>query len=142
MHSCEKIYSDIPMAHLQHRHPGPCRLVHGHNWSFALTFGCDELDEQGFVVDFGGLKYISKWISENLDHACAFAKSDVEGLKMLRAFPKLFKPYIVENCSAEGLATHLFEIFDNLVRQETNGRAWLKSIRVGEDGKNFATFSR
>lgn len=142
MHTCEKIYSDIPMGHVQHLHPGNCRFIHGHNWSLALTFECGELDGQGFVVDFGGMKFIAKWISENLDHAFAIAKSDEEGMKMINAFPHLFKPYIVENCSAEGMAAHLFEVFDTLVRKETNGRAWLKSIRVGEDGKNFATFAR
>lgn len=142
MHTCEKIYTDIPIGHLQHLHPGHCRFVHGHNWSLALTFACEELDELGFVIDFGGIKFISRWISENLDHACMFAKSDTEGLKMLAAFPHLFKPYILENCSAEGLATHLFDVFNALICEESQGRAWLKSIRVGEDGKNFAYFEK
>lgn len=142
MHTCEKIYTDIPIGHIQHRHSGHCSFVHGHNWSLKLTFVCDELDSLGFVVDFGGLKCISRWISENLDHACMFAASDAEGLKMLNAFPHLFKPYILENCSAEGLATHLFDVFDALVRRETGGRARLKAIKVGEDSKNFATLEK
>ncbi|MBQ2731642.1 MAG: 6-carboxytetrahydropterin synthase, partial [Opitutales bacterium] len=80
--------------------------------------------------------------SENLDHACMFAKSDTGGLKMLSAFPHLFKPYVLENCSAEGLATHLFDIFNALIREESGGRAWLKAIKVGEDSKNFAYFEK
>lgn len=142
MHTCEKIYTDIPIGHAQHRHAGHCRFVHGHNWSFALTFACDELDDQGFVIDFGGIKFIARWIDENLDHAFLFAESDTEGRKMLAAFPHIFKAYIVKNCSAEGLAVHLFDVFDGLIREESNGRAWLKSIRVGEDSKNFAYFSK
>lgn len=142
MHTCEKIYTDIPIGHVQHKHPGHCRFVHGHNWSFALTFACDELDDQGFVIDFGGIKFIARWIEENLDHACLFAESDVEGQKMLTAFPHLFKARIVKNCSAEGLAVYLFDVFDGLIREESGGRAWLKSIRVGEDGKNFAYFEK
>jgi len=142
MHTCEKIYTDIPIGHVQHRHPGHCSFVHGHNWSLTLTFACEELDPLGFVIDFGGIKFINQWISEHLDHACMFAESDTEGLKMLAAFPRLFKPYILENCSAEGLATHLFDVFDALVRKESAGRAWLKSIKVGEDSKNFAYFEK
>lgn len=141
MHTCEKIYTDVPIGHVQHRHPGHCRFVHGHNWSFALTFACEELDEQGFVVDFGGIKFISRWIAENLDHACTFAKSDTEGLRMLAAFPHLFKPYVMENCSAEGMAEHLFGVFDKLIREESKNRVRLLSIRVGEDSKNFATYA-
>lgn len=142
MHTCEKNYTDIPIGHLQHLHPGHCRFVHGHNWSLTLTFACEELDFQGFVIDFGGIKFISRWISENLDHACMFAETDTEGLKMLAAFPHLFKPYVLANCSAEGLATHLFGVFDTLIREESLGRVWLKSIRVGEDSKNFAYFEK
>lgn len=142
MHTCEKIYTDIPIGHVQHRHPGHCSFVHGHNWSLTLTFACEELDHLGFVIDFGGIKFISQWISEHLDHACLFAKSDAEGLKMLAAFPHLFKPYILDNCSAEGLATHLFDVFDALVRKESANRARLKSIKVGEDSKNFAYFEK
>lgn len=142
MHTCEKIYTDIPIGHVQHLHPGHCRFVHGHNWSFTLTFACDELDDQGFVIDFGGIKFIARWIAENLDHAFLFAESDTEGRKMLEAFPHLFKAYIVKSCAAEGLAVHLFDVFDGLIREESGGRAWLKSIRVGEDSKNFAYFSK
>ncbi len=142
MHTCEKIYTDIPIGHAQHRHPGHCAFVHGHNWSISLTFACEELDPLGFVVDFGGIKYIERWISENLDHAFLCAKSDEEGQKMLAAFPHLFKPYFVENCSAEGLAQHLFCVFDALVRKESANRAWVHGIKVGEDSKNFAYFFR
>lgn len=142
MHTCEKIYTDIPIGHVQHRHPGHCSFIHGHNWSLTLTFACEELDHLGFVIDFGGIKFINQWISENLDHAFMFAKDDTEGLKMLAAFPHLFKPYIIDNCSAEGLATHLFDVFDSLVRKESGNRAWLKAIKVGEDSKNFAYFSK
>ena len=108
----------------------------------AVLNGFCELDDQGFVIDFGGIKFIARWIDENLDHAFLFAESDTEGRKMLAAFPHLFKAYIVKNCSAEGLAVHLFDVFDKLIREESNGRAWLKSIRVGEDSKNFAYFSK
>ena len=141
MHTCEKIYTDIPIDHVQHRHPGHCSFLHGHNWSLSLTFACEELDHLGFVIDFGGIKFINQWISEHLDHAIMFAKSDEEGLKALAAFPHLFKPYVMENCSAEGMAKHLFGVFDKLIREESKNRVRLLSVRVGEDSKNFATYA-
>jgi 6-pyruvoyltetrahydropterin/6-carboxytetrahydropterin synthase len=58
MITCSKTYRDIPFAHRQHRHEGHCSFLHGHNWSVEIEFACSQLDERGFVVDFGGLGYL------------------------------------------------------------------------------------
>lgn len=145
MFTCQKTYSDIPFAHRQHKHEGHCRQIHGHNWSFTFTFGCQRLDECGFVVDFGKLKPLRDWISENLDHACVFNRDD----PMLEQFTSLndqvgrivFKPYIVEQCSSEGLAMHLYDVVDPMIRELTVDRAYLLSVTVIEDSRNSATFA-
>ena len=50
---------------LAHSH---CKLLHGYSLSFKFTFGCDELDERNWVVDFGGLKPLKAWLEETFDH--------------------------------------------------------------------------
>lgn len=140
MLTCKKTYSDIPFAHRQHQHSGHCRLIHGHNWALTLTFGCSETDACGFVVDFGGLKYLKQWIEKHLDHACVFAQSDKEGRALAASQPALFKTLIVPNASSEGLAEHLFGIFDAMVRDKTAGRAFLLELEVVEDSKNAAAY--
>lgn len=141
MFTCSKTYADIPFAHRQHRHPGHCAFIHGHNWSFTFTFGCRELDENGFVVDFGALKYIRRWFDENLDHACVFNRDDPLRETLTAAAPAAYKIYLVENCSAEGLAAHVFAIVDALVKTETAGRAFVAAVRVDEDARNSATYA-
>ena len=32
-----------------------CHLLHGYSLQFRFTFGCDELDNKNWAVDFGGL---------------------------------------------------------------------------------------
>lgn len=140
MLTCKKTYRDIPFAHRQHRHDGHCALIHGHNWSITLTFACSEVDENGFVMDFGKVKYLKAWIEENLDHACLFNQDDVEIDALLAQFGHLFKPYIVPSTSCEGLAQHLYEIFNPMVLAETDGRAWLTTVEVEEDYKNSAAY--
>lgn len=140
MFTCSKTYAEIPFAHRQHRHPGHCAHVHGHNWTFTFTFGCHELDGNGFVVDFGELKYIRRWFDENLDHACVFNRDDPEREKITGAVPGAYKVYLVDNCSAEGLARHLYEIVDELVKKETRGRVFVTEVRVDEDARNGATY--
>ncbi|MEN8661744.1 MAG: 6-pyruvoyl trahydropterin synthase family protein [Lentimonas sp.] len=140
MLTCKKTYRDIPFAHRQHNHDGHCALIHGHNWGITLTFACSETDENGFVVDFGKLKYLKQWIDQHLDHACLFNESDPEKDTLLAAVPNLFKPYILPNSSCEGLAQHIHSVFDAMVRTDTDGRVWIVEVEIDEDSKNSACY--
>ena len=142
MLTCSKIYRDIPLGHRQPNHPGHCSLIHGHNWEIKLTFAADEVDENGFIVDFGELHYIKDWIDENLDHACAFSATDPHRSKLEELEEmKLVRPLFIENASCEGLAKHLFEIFNPMVSENTGGRARIVSIDLLEDSKNSAFYA-
>ena len=140
MITCQKIYTDIPFAHRQHLHDGHCSLLHGHNWTLEITFACEELDENGFVVDFGKLGYIRSWIDKNLDHACVFNKDDQEKDILIKSAPQVFKSYVVDNCSCEGMAQHLYEVLNSLVERETGGRVRVVKVKVWEDSRNSATY--
>jgi 6-pyruvoyltetrahydropterin/6-carboxytetrahydropterin synthase len=140
MLTCKKTYCDIPFAHRQHNHDGHCALIHGHNWGITLTFTCSETDKNGFVVDFGKLKYLKTWIDENLDHACLFNASDPEKDALLASVGHLFKPYILPNSSCEGIAQHIHSIFDAMVRKETANRVWIVEVEIVEDSKNSACY--
>jgi len=140
MFTCSKTYTDIPFAHRQHRHDGHCSLVHGHNWSFRLTFGATERDVNGFVVDFGRLRFLRNWIEDNLDHACVFNLDDPLRETLVSAAPGAWKIYLAPSCSCEGLAQHLFEVFDPMVREHTGGRAFLTEVEIWEDSRNSACY--
>lgn len=140
MLTCRKVYADIPFAHRQHRHDGHCAWIHGHNWTIVLTFGCERADENGFVVDFGKLRFLREWIEANLDHACVFNVDDPLREALVAAAPGVWKVYVVESCSCEGLAMHLHRIFDKLVRAHTANRVHLLSVEVIEDAKNSAIY--
>lgn len=141
MLTCSKTYTDIPFAHRQHRHGGHCALVHGHNWSLRFTFACERVDENGFVVDFGGLKYIREWIDLTLDHACLFNADDPLREALVGAAPGAWKPLVVASCSAEGIARLVFDAIDPMVRERTGGRAWVESVEVAEDSRNAALYT-
>ena len=140
MLTCKKTYRDIPFAHRQHHHDGHCALIHGHNWTITLTFACQETDANGFVVDFGKLKYLKAWIDENLDHACLFNQDDLEKDALLDQAGHLFKAYILPNSSCEGIAQHIFEVFNPMVRSQNSDRVWITQVEIEEDSKNSATY--
>lgn len=140
MFTCSKVYTDLPFAHRQHRHAGHCQLVHGHNWSVRLTFACRELDANGFVVDFGGLTFIKRWLEENLDHACVFNADDPLREQLVASAPGAWKVHVVDCCSCEGIARHLHGVFDPMVREHSGGRAWIQEVGIEEDSRNSATY--
>ena len=45
-----------------------CRFIHGYSLEFEFVFGAHELDENNWVVDFGGLKELELWLRQNFDH--------------------------------------------------------------------------
>ena len=42
----------IHFGHHVRGHDGPCISLHGHTWKFEVSLGAEELDQQGFVIDF------------------------------------------------------------------------------------------
>ena len=46
----------------------PCSRLHGHNYEVEVMAESDEVDERGFVVDFGELDDVKRWIDATLDH--------------------------------------------------------------------------
>lgn len=45
-----------------------CARLHGHNYIVEVVLGSNELNEDGFVKDFGELKPLKKYIDTVLDH--------------------------------------------------------------------------
>ena len=76
MITCTKTYRDIPLSHRQPLHSGRCSRLHGHSWAITLTFVAKEMDDNGFVIDFGDLHFLRDWIDDNLDHATALKVDD------------------------------------------------------------------
>ena len=140
MITCTKKYTDFPFAHRQPNHKGHCRLIHGHNWSFEFEFGATELDGNGFVIDFGGLKPVKDLLTELFDHTLVLNADDphIDNFEENLAF--FAKIITVPNCGAEGLAEYLQELVDNTVSKITEGRVRVMRCTVYEDSKNSATF--
>lgn len=141
MITCSKTYRDIPLSHRQPNHRGRCSRLHGHSWSITLTFESKELDDNGFVIDFGDLHFIEDWIDEHLDHATAVWENDPKLVSLNELQNEgLIKLLTVPNASCEGIAKYLHNTFDPIVRKRTDERVWVRSVYLQEDSKNSATY--
>ena len=139
--TCSKRWPSVPFAHRAPFHDGHCRFVHGHNWTVEATFGCHSPDSNGFVFDFGKLRTFRDWLDFGFDHALVVSATD-PALDRLKELGELAKLVVVPDCSCEGLAREFFAVLDSIVLKESEGRAFVVSLTLWEDEKNFATATR
>jgi 6-pyruvoyltetrahydropterin/6-carboxytetrahydropterin synthase len=93
-----------------------CGRKHGHNYEVEVEISSDELNEHGFVVDYGGLNPLAEYLTSRMDH---------RDLNEQFSF----------NPTAENLARHIFEWV-------AGTQAWpVVAVRVSETpGKTVSEF--
>jgi 6-pyruvoyltetrahydropterin/6-carboxytetrahydropterin synthase len=125
--------------HADHSH---CHLLHGYSLQFKFVFGCSDLDNKNWAVDFGGLKPLKAWLEDNFDHKTCVDKDDPlkarlidlqsYGLAEIREF---------DGVGAEKFAEHAWRFADKLVREMTDDRCWCESAECAEHGANSAIYT-
>ena len=68
-----KTYRNLPCAHRQWKHEGHCAYIHGYSRQYTFHFEAKEMDEHGWVVGFGDLKKLEKYLLEMYDHTMIIA---------------------------------------------------------------------
>lgn len=149
--TCSKRYSDLPFGHRQPKHDGHCAWIHGHNWEFEFEFEATHLDECGFVIDFGKLKWLKDWLNERFDHTLVLNNDDPQLHYIRQALDSqvgdrgvepLAKIFTMPDCSCEGLAAWLLSEVSKIVEENSGGRVRVRKVKVIEDSKNHATAIR
>lgn len=136
-----KNFIGFPCTHRQWAAESHCRFVHGYSRSFYFEFEASELTKEGWVVDFGGLKDVKAWLDYMFDHTFLashddpkldlFKEMDKEGIIQLRVLP---------NAGMEGTAHFVYEKVNEMIKEKTNGRAWVTRVECRENEKNSAIF--
>jgi len=120
-----------------------CHLLHGYSLQFKFTFGCDELDNKNWAVDFGGLKPLKAWLEDMFDHKVALDKADphLEKFKELEALA-LAEIRIFDGVGTEKFAEHAFNFADKLIREKTDNRCYVVEVECAEHGANSAIYRK
>ena len=119
-----------------------CHLLHGYSLAFKFTFGCKDLDNKNWAVDFGGLKKLKAWLEDSFDHKTCIDVNDpmkddlllleAKGLAEIRQF---------DGVGAEKFAEHAWQFADNLIKEMSDDRCWCESVECMEHGANSAIFT-
>lgn len=148
MFTVTKRFTDYPAAHRQPKHDGHCRLIHGHNWSFDITFVCQDLDACGFVLDVGKLQEVKAWLTSYFDHTLLLNTDDPGFGELHSALSSHFaKIMTVPNCGMEGLAEFVAVMVDRVLENGSFADDYrsrglrVQSVVCWEDSKNKATYT-
>ncbi len=99
------------LLHLPEEHK--CSHLHGHNYIVRICFSGD-LDERGFVIDYGDLEPLKSIIDRKLDHRVLIAESDLELIGFCTSLNTNMAVLPIENTSAEYLAKYLYDKFHKI----------------------------
>jgi 6-pyruvoyltetrahydropterin/6-carboxytetrahydropterin synthase len=134
----------ISTGHRQWKDDGHCSYAHGYGRYIEFTFGCKKLDERGWVFDFGGLKEIKKWLESQWDHRMLLSEEDPlledflalhkKGGVDVNVIPLPYGPGIEDSCK------YVYDHVNPIIKEMTNGRAWVQCIRIYEHENNWAEY--
>lgn len=141
-----KRFGLITTGHRQWRDKGHCSYVHGYGRYVRLTFEATELDERGWVMDFGDLRGVKNWIEDEWDHRTLIAIDDpvIPELKALEKvgginlniLPEGYLPGIEESCR------YLYDKLNPVIQRKTNNRVEITRVECWETEKNQAEYVR
>ena len=143
---CTKKYGHergLSAAFRQWRADSHCRFMHGYSLEFEFVFGANELDENNWVVDFGGLKLLETWLRRNFDHKTLVAFDD----RQLSIFEEMHESEVIDIVTVEATGCEMFakmamEYSTELIQKIFGDRCWVDSVTVREHGANSATCKR
>ena len=133
----------IPLGSCAFRQPfaqSHCRFIHGYRLQAKFWFGCNELDANNWVVDFGGLKELKTTLETVFDHTTIVWREDPE----LALFKMLGEKGVIDlRIFNDGVGIEMFARFclnqaNELVTKSTNGRCNCIKVEVWEHETNSA----
>ena len=126
------------------RQPGAdshCKLIHGYSLSFSFKFGCEHLDDNNWVVDFGGLKALKDWLEDNFDHKLTVDKADPNMKDFLLLEEQgLAEVRVLNGVGCEKFAELVAKYLNNVVQKETNGRVSVSKVQCWQQEDNMAEY--
>jgi len=128
-----------------------CKFLHGYAVSFRVWFE-GELDERNWVWDFGGMKRAKNTIQGKspkdfftwlLDHTMIIAEDD----PFLESFKRMDEAGVVQlrilpATGCEKFAEYLYNVINEFLAVETDGRVKASKVEVYENKRNAASYGK
>jgi 6-pyruvoyltetrahydropterin/6-carboxytetrahydropterin synthase len=120
-----------------------CKFLHGYRLTAKFWFEADSLDQNNWVVDFGGLKDLKMLLQDQFDHTTCVSVKDPK----LPLFKQLFDEgvcdlRIMDGVGIEKFAEWCWTVADKHVVKITDGRCKCVKVEVFEHENNSAIYEK
>ena len=124
-----------------------CSLIHGYSRIVEFVF-VGKTDACQWVVDFGNLKDVKKWLEERWDHKTLIASDDPQLDKIV----EMDHAGIIDLTTVdvdnglgwgpgmEGSCKWVFDEVGKIIREKTDGLAAIESVQIWEHENNSAIY--
>jgi len=145
---------EIESGHMLSKHPGRCRLPHGHSRRVDLVISSPELDGSDMVCDFKALKLAVEDHLDQYDHAMMVNSDDA----ILEDLTEQYRERLIvlknEDPTTEVLARRIYEFVESRIRaggsySDRAGNSYslpthltLERVRVTETSSSWAEYAR
>jgi 6-pyruvoyltetrahydropterin/6-carboxytetrahydropterin synthase len=123
--------------------PSRCGRIHGYQLKAKFWFGCKELDNKGWGVDFGSLKGLKETLNYMFDHTLTVAGDD----PLLPLFQELHDKggcdlrVMPDGVGIERAAEYCFHVADDIINEQYGDRCWVEKVEVFEHDRNSAIYA-
>jgi len=143
---------EIENGHMLSKHPGRCRMPHGHSRKVELVIASDHLDDNEMVCDFKSLKLAVETYIDQYDHALMINSDD----PFLKTIPEQYSERLIvlegEDPTTEVLAKRIYDYVAQQIKAggsytDPNGHVFtlpthltLERVRVSETSSSWAEY--
>lgn len=143
-----KVFKYLPCGHAQYfdkepdGSPGDCASVHGYDREVEFTFA-GEIDDNGWVVPFGELGVVKRFLEYYFDHVTLLGADDP---RLEQLTPELTEPggilgtlrTLPSGVSMEMSSAFIWEHVNYYIYKVTSGRCYVERVRMYEHNRNDA----
>lgn len=121
-----------------------CSHLHGYRLMAKFWFGCKELDDKNWCVDFGSLKELKSSLQYMFDHTMVIDELD----PLLPLFQELHNRggcnlrIMPNGVGIERTAEYCFHVADDIIHEKYGDRCWVEKVEVFEHEGNSAIYER
>lgn len=132
----------LSCAFRQWRADSHCRKIHGYAIAVRLEFEAHKLDHRNWVVDFGNLKWVKKFLEDTFDHKLLVAEDDpnlsvISGTMFANDLADVI---VMPKVGCEAFAEYIYNHVAPRIQELEKGRVVLRSVEVREHGANSAIY--
>ena len=139
--SVTKSLGGFSTAHRLHTADSHCRFIHGYERTVELTVTAEELDDNGWVIDFAAFKDYREMLAQQFDHKLVVSNSDPElGVMMTLDQLGICSLVTMDHPGIEGMVDWVVTNIGPAIIGDTDGRCWLTAVTCRENAKNAVTW--